>query len=55
MSRFHTGLEVERLGTDALASRLKTLGLSMNAFSEIVDFMPIKVFESSPEMALMDG
>jgi putative nucleotidyltransferase with HDIG domain len=55
MSRFHTGLEVERLGTDALASLLKTLGLSMNAFSAIVDFMPIKVFESSPEMALMDG
>jgi putative nucleotidyltransferase with HDIG domain len=55
MSRFHAGLEVERLGTNALVSRLRTLGLSMNTFAEIVDVMPIKVFESSPEMALMDG
>jgi len=55
MSRFHSGLEVERLGAHALASRLKILGLSMNTLAEIVDRIPLRVFESSPEMALMDG
>ena len=53
MSRFHTGLEVERLDTDALATRLETLGLSIRKFPEIVEMIPLKVLETSPEMALM--
>ncbi|UCG06845.1 MAG: HDOD domain-containing protein [Desulfobacterales bacterium] len=53
MSRFHAGLEVERLNTDALSTRLETLGLSMKKFPDIVDMIPLKVLESSPEMALM--
>ncbi len=53
MSRFHTGLEVERINTDALSERLETIGFSIKLFSEIVDMIPIKVLQSSPEMALM--
>jgi putative nucleotidyltransferase with HDIG domain len=55
MSRFHAGLEVERLDMDALNTRMQTLGLSITRFEEIVDIIPLKVLESSPEMALMDG
>ena len=53
MSRFHTGLEIERLNTDALATRLETLGLSIRKFPEIVEMIPLKVLETSPEVALM--
>lgn len=53
MSRFHAGLEVERLNTDALATRLETLGLSIRKFPEIVEMIPLKVLETLPEMALM--
>jgi hypothetical protein len=52
MSRFHTGLELERLDTAPLAARLKVIGLSIGGFSEIVDIIPTKVFESSPELAI---
>lgn len=55
MSRFHPGLEVERLDTNALNSRLATLGLSTHAFTEIVDVIPLKVLASSPEMALLES
>ena len=52
MSRFHSGLEMERLNTDALASRLETIGLSLATFPELIDHIPLKVLESSPELAL---
>ncbi|MEJ2727051.1 MAG: HDOD domain-containing protein [Deltaproteobacteria bacterium] len=52
MSRFHSGLELERLNTDALATRLKTIGLSVSGFAELVDLIPPKVLESSPDFAL---
>ena len=53
MSRFHTCLELERLNTEALASRLETIGFSIDNFPEIVDFIPVKSFEASPELALI--
>ena len=53
MSRFHSGLEIERLNTDALATRLETVGLSLAGFADIVDLIPGKVLDSSPEMAMM--
>jgi putative nucleotidyltransferase with HDIG domain len=53
MSRFHTGLELERLGTATLSSRLRTIGFSMDKFSDIVDLIPAGVFKSGPELALM--
>jgi putative nucleotidyltransferase with HDIG domain len=49
MSRFHSGLELERLNTESLASRIETIGLSIDKFADIVDLIPIGVFESSPE------
>ena len=53
MSRFHTGLELERLSTATLSSRLKTIGFSMEKFSDIVDLIPVGVFKSEPALALM--
>jgi putative nucleotidyltransferase with HDIG domain len=53
MSRFHTGLELERLDTETLSARLETIGFTLEQFPEIVDLIPVKVFEASPELALM--
>jgi putative nucleotidyltransferase with HDIG domain len=52
MSRFHTGLELERLNTDALATRLEAIGFSISGFAELVDLIPLNLLESSPEFAL---
>jgi HD-like signal output (HDOD) protein/chemotaxis receptor (MCP) glutamine deamidase CheD len=52
MSRFHTGLEIERLDTDKLSARMKLLGLSPTALSDLVGLMPIEVFGPSPELAI---
>ncbi len=52
MSRFHAGLELDRLDTAALSARLAVLGLSIERFPDIVDLIPLRVFESSPELAL---
>ena len=53
MSRFHTGLELERSNTDAFSSKLETIGLSVEKFPDIVDLIPAGVFESSPEIAIL--
>lgn len=52
MSRFHTGLELERLGTSNLVERLGAIGLKTTDLLNILDSIPIKVFESTPEKAL---
>jgi putative nucleotidyltransferase with HDIG domain len=52
MSRFNSGLELERLGTETLSARLKAIGLSADRFADIVDLIPVGVFESSPELSL---
>jgi putative nucleotidyltransferase with HDIG domain len=53
MSRFNPCFELERLDTELLASRLETIGFSIDRFPEIVDFIPAKSFEASPELALL--
>jgi putative nucleotidyltransferase with HDIG domain len=53
MSRFNTSLELERINTEALSSRLETIGLSIDRFPEIVDFIPVKSLEPSPELTLL--
>ena len=53
MSRFNAGLELERLDTKSLSSRLTAIGLSVEQFPEVVDLIPAGVFESSPELALV--
>jgi putative nucleotidyltransferase with HDIG domain len=55
MSRFHSGLEMERLSTDSLASRLAAIGLSISEFPKLIDQIPINVLEASPELALMSA
>ncbi len=45
MSRFNTGLEMERMGTNRLKENLSQLGLTPESFTELVDLMPDKVFE----------
>lgn len=47
MSRFNVALEAERLDTNALAERLRTLGFSIDAFSDIVNMIPSKALEYS--------
>jgi len=46
MSRFLTGLELERLNTDQLAGRLAKIGLAISQFHEIVDLIPREVLET---------
>ncbi len=46
MSRFHTGLELERINTGELAKRLETLNLPPSRFHEIVDLIPSSVFKT---------
>ena len=45
MSRFHSGLELERLETAAFYSILETVGLSIDQFPDMVDLIPAGVFE----------
>lgn len=52
MSGFHAGLEMEKQDTGALASRLKVIGLSAKQFPQIVDMIPLSVFEAAPESAI---
>jgi putative nucleotidyltransferase with HDIG domain len=53
MSRFHAGLEMDRLDTRALASRLDRLGLTLSAFPDLVDRLPHAVFGATPELAML--
>lgn len=55
MSRFHSGLELERLETRNLKSRLKRLGLNLSGFSDVVDMIPVGVFGTSPDAAIQKG
>ena len=47
MSRFHTGLELERINTGALITRLEKLNLPPSRFQDIVDLIPSNVFETA--------
>ncbi|MBC2743973.1 MAG: hypothetical protein HGJ93_13210 [Desulfosarcina sp.] len=49
MSRFHSGLELERMGAAKLADRLASLDLSTTQFQTLVDLIPKKVFEPAIE------
>jgi hypothetical protein len=47
MSRFHVGLEMERLSTGGLTERLEVLGLSIKSLADIVDLIPIEALDSN--------
>ena len=55
MSRFHSGLELERIGAARLIERLATLGLSPAHFQSLVDLIPDKVFEPVEEKSENNG
>ncbi len=46
MSRFHAGLEIERLETRGLTEHLAFLGLKREDFADLVDLIPPSVFKS---------
>ena len=49
MSRFHTGLELERMGTDHLTDHLSRLDMSSGQLCDLVDLIPGKVFKPAME------
>ncbi len=49
MSRFHTGLELERMGTDYLTEHLSQLNMSSGQLVDLVDLIPGKVFQPAME------
>lgn len=52
MSRFLTGLEIERIDTRTLSSHLDALGLKIGDFSDLVDTIPSAVFENASDACL---
>jgi putative nucleotidyltransferase with HDIG domain len=46
MSRFHAGLEIERLETHGLTEQLALLGLTRDTFIDLVDNIPPSIFKS---------
>jgi putative nucleotidyltransferase with HDIG domain len=52
MSRFRAGLEIEQQETHSLVPRLSAIGLAMGQLPQIVDLIPMDVFEDSPVAAL---
>ncbi|MFH1985918.1 MAG: HDOD domain-containing protein [Pseudomonadota bacterium] len=49
MSRFNTGLELERVSTQALTERLHVIGFSPDRFQEIVEIIPDGAFTFETE------
>jgi hypothetical protein len=52
MSCFRAGLQVEKLDAGLLASRLAAIGLAVDQFPQIVDMIPVTVFEAAPTAAI---
>ena len=55
MSRFHSGLELERMGAARLTDRLASLELSPSHFQTLVDLIPQKVFAPVEERSEDNG
>jgi putative nucleotidyltransferase with HDIG domain len=51
LSRFHVGIELERLDTRALADHLESIDLNLDHFSDLVDLIPNAVLKSLDESA----
>jgi putative nucleotidyltransferase with HDIG domain len=50
LSRFQTGLELERMDTSRLTSRMAAVGLAIDDLPGLVDRIPANVFEPPPDM-----
>jgi putative nucleotidyltransferase with HDIG domain len=55
MSRFRAGLEIGRYVPQMIAPRLAAVGLSPSQLPQIVDIIPMDVFEASPLAAIIHG
>jgi putative nucleotidyltransferase with HDIG domain len=55
LSRFNTGVEVDRLDARGLAERLAVIGLSTDRLPEVIDAIPASVFESSGDLDAGNG
>lgn len=55
MSRFLTGLEIERLDTRTLSQHLEALGLKISDFADLVDAIPSVVFETAGQARISTG
>jgi putative nucleotidyltransferase with HDIG domain len=55
MSSFRAGLEISRQTAHALTPRLAAIGLSPSQLPQIVDLIPMDVFEASPLAAISHG
>lgn len=51
MSRFNTGLELERLDTVNLSDHLNRAGLSKQRLEELIDIIPTEIFKSANELS----
>jgi putative nucleotidyltransferase with HDIG domain len=54
MSKFHAGLELEKQDAGPLCPRLAAIGLAPFQLSQIVDMIPLNVFEAAAEAAGME-
>jgi putative nucleotidyltransferase with HDIG domain len=52
MSCFRAGLEIEKLDAGLLAARLSAIGLAVGQFPQIVDMIPVNVFQTAPAAAI---
>lgn len=54
ISRFHVGLEMERMDIDNLAERLDTLGFSLQSLPDLIDMIPIEALRSLLQVVLLN-
>ncbi len=52
MSCFRAGLQLEKLNTTLLSPRLAAIGLSGRQMEQLVDMIPMQVFDTAPERAI---
>jgi putative nucleotidyltransferase with HDIG domain len=55
MSRFRAGLEIGHQTRRALAPHLAAIGLAPSQLPQVVDMIPVEVFEASPLAAITHG
>jgi putative nucleotidyltransferase with HDIG domain len=55
MSRFRAGLEIGHPAIRSMAPHLAALGLSPDQLPQLVDMIPVEVFEASPSAAITRG
>jgi putative nucleotidyltransferase with HDIG domain len=52
MSSFRAGLQIDKLNATLLAPRLEAIGLSGGQLEQLVDMIPMQVFNTFPERAI---